>query len=151
MLLKTRYFYGKIVFESFLLEINGWNFFVCQMSNYYLTYILVHLKKSCDSVICLLWILMKIGSSVGEWFGRSLAVLGVDGSSLLTAKQRCDGLISLRLTVRFHSFGWILVGQLPQSGQGQIIMSKRCWKICSDIHWMSGRGSHTRNLPSHSI
>ena len=31
-------------------------------------------------------------SSVGEWLGCSLAVLEVDGSSLLTASQRCDGL-----------------------------------------------------------
>ncbi len=34
------------------------------------------------------------GSSVGEWFGRSLAVLGVDGSSLHTASQSCDDLNS---------------------------------------------------------
>ncbi len=27
------------------------------------------------------------GSLVGEWLGRSLAVLGVDGSSLLTASH----------------------------------------------------------------
>ena len=33
-----------------------------------------------------------LGSSVGEWLGRSLAVLGVDGSSLLTESQRCDDL-----------------------------------------------------------
>ncbi len=32
--------------------------------------------------------------SVGEWLGQSLAVLGVDGSSLTTASQRCDGLNS---------------------------------------------------------
>ena len=30
------------------------------------------------------------GSSVGEWLGRSLAVLGVSGSSLLTASLRYD-------------------------------------------------------------
>ncbi len=34
------------------------------------------------------------GSSVGEWLGHSLAVLGLDGSSLLTASQRYDGLNS---------------------------------------------------------
>ena len=34
------------------------------------------------------------GSSVCEWLGHSLAVLRVDGSSLLTASQRCDGLNS---------------------------------------------------------
>ena len=34
------------------------------------------------------------GSLVGEWLGRSLAVLRVDGSSLLTASQRCDSLNS---------------------------------------------------------
>ena len=28
------------------------------------------------------------GSSVGEWLGHSLAVLGVDGSSLLTASKK---------------------------------------------------------------
>ena len=39
-------------------------------------------------------ILYISGSSVGEWLGHSLAVLGVDGSSLLTALQRCDGLNS---------------------------------------------------------
>ena len=32
--------------------------------------------------------------SVSEWLGHSLAVLGVDGSSLLAASQRCDGLNS---------------------------------------------------------
>ncbi len=37
----------------------------------------------------------KSKSSVGEWLGHSLAVRGVDGSSLLTASQRCDGLNSL--------------------------------------------------------
>ncbi len=35
-----------------------------------------------------------IGSSVGEWLRYSLAVLGVYGSSLLTASQICDGLNS---------------------------------------------------------
>ena len=30
----------------------------------------------------------------GEWLGYSLEALGVDGSSLLTASQRCDGLNS---------------------------------------------------------
>ena len=30
------------------------------------------------------------GRSVGEWLGRSLAVLGVDGSSHLTASQKLD-------------------------------------------------------------
>ena len=35
------------------------------------------------------------GSSVGGWLGCSLAVLEVDGSSLLTASQRCVGLNSL--------------------------------------------------------
>ena len=52
-------------------------------------------------------------SSVGEWLGYSLAVLGVDGSNLLTASQICDGLkikLPLCLTVRFHSLGWIKVG-----------------------------------------
>ncbi len=33
-----------------------------------------------------------IESSVGEWLGLSLVVLGVDGSSLLTELQRCDDL-----------------------------------------------------------
>ncbi len=33
-------------------------------------------------------------SSVGEWLGRSLVTLGVDGSSLLTASLRCDDLNS---------------------------------------------------------
>ena len=33
-------------------------------------------------------------SSVGEWLRHSLAVLGIDGLSLLTASQRCDGLNS---------------------------------------------------------
>ena len=33
-------------------------------------------------------------SAVIEWLKQSLAVLGVDGSSLLTASQRCDGLNS---------------------------------------------------------
>ena len=31
---------------------------------------------------------------MGEWLGHSLAVLGVDGSSLLTASQKYDGLNS---------------------------------------------------------
>ena len=35
-----------------------------------------------------------IGSSVGEWLRYSLAVLGVDGLSLLTVSQICDGLNS---------------------------------------------------------
>ncbi len=46
--------------------------------------------------------LHKVRSSVSQWLGRSPAVLGVDGSSLLTASvkpsiaiiQRCDGLNS---------------------------------------------------------
>ena len=29
---------------------------------------------------------------MGEWLGRSLAVLGIDGSSLVTASQRFYGL-----------------------------------------------------------
>ena len=36
----------------------------------------------------------RMRNSVGEWLGCSCAVLGVDGSSLLTASQRCDGLNS---------------------------------------------------------
>ncbi len=39
-------------------------------------------------------IVRSIWSSVGEWLGYSLLVLGVDGSSLLTASQRCDDLNS---------------------------------------------------------
>ena len=35
--------------------------------------------------------MVNSGSSVGEWLGRLLAVLGVDGSSILSASQRCDG------------------------------------------------------------
>ncbi len=35
--------------------------------------------------------MIKSMSSVGEWLGHLLAFLGVDGSSLLTASQRCDG------------------------------------------------------------
>ncbi len=38
---------------------------------------------------------MKEVQWVSEWLGHSFAVLGVDGSSLLTASQRCNGLISL--------------------------------------------------------
>ncbi len=30
-------------------------------------------------------------NSLGEWLGCSLTVVGVDGSSLVTAPQRCDG------------------------------------------------------------
>ena len=37
---------------------------------------------------------LKQGSSVDDWLGRSLAVLEVDGLSLLTASQSCDGLNS---------------------------------------------------------
>ncbi len=33
-------------------------------------------------------------SSVGEWLGRLLKVLGLDDSSLLIALQKCDGLNS---------------------------------------------------------
>ncbi len=36
----------------------------------------------------------KNGSSVGEWSRRSLAVLGVDYSSLLKVSRRCDDLVS---------------------------------------------------------
>ncbi len=38
--------------------------------------------------------LLNSWSSVGEWLGRMYAVLGVDGSSILTATQRCEGLSS---------------------------------------------------------
>ncbi len=38
--------------------------------------------------------LIPIRSSVGEWLGHSIAVMVLDGSSLLTASQRCDGLNS---------------------------------------------------------
>ncbi len=37
---------------------------------------------------------LTVGSSLGEWLGHALAVVGVEGSSLLTASQRCDGLNS---------------------------------------------------------
>ena len=42
-------------------------------------------------------------SSAGEWLSRSLADMGVHGSSLLTASQRCDSLkmIKLQLECRF--------------------------------------------------
>ncbi len=76
-------------------------------------------------------------------------------SILLTASQRCDGLNS-HTPVRFHSLGWIKVGHLPHSGQGEVILRKLRWEYesnikCWIIHWMSGRGAHTKNIPSHPV
>ena len=51
------------------------------------------------------------GSSVSEWLGHSLVVLGVDGSTLLTMMLWFQ--LPLRLTDRFHSLRWIRVGHLP--------------------------------------
>ena len=57
------------------------------------------------------------GSSLVEWLGHSLAVLGVDGSSLQTASQKMWWFeLILFLTVRFHLIGWIKVGHMPHSG-----------------------------------
>ena len=44
--------------------------------------------------LCYLQFRGPFRGSVDEWLGHSLADLGVDGSSLLTALQRCDGLNS---------------------------------------------------------
>ena len=62
--------------------------------------------------------------------------------------------LPLCLTVRFHSLWWIKIGHLPHSGKCYVIMSKLRWECGSDIHfwiihWMSGRGAHTKNIPSH--
>ena len=49
------------------------------------------------SIIDMLWLdSLKcfLRRSVGEWLGFSLALLGVDGSSLLIASQRYNGLNS---------------------------------------------------------
>ncbi len=35
-----------------------------------------------------MYVCVRVGSSVGEWLRQTLAVLGVDGSSLLTASHQ---------------------------------------------------------------
>ena len=76
-------------------------------------------------------------------------------SSLLTAAKKCEFEIPTR-NFRFHSLGWIKVGHLPHSGQCEVIMSKLRWECgsdiqCQNIHWMSERGAHTKNIPSNPI
>ncbi len=51
------------------------------------------IKKSCLNPMKILKFDKDKG--VGEWLKRSHAVLGVDGSSLLTATHRCDVMNSL--------------------------------------------------------
>ncbi len=45
---------------------------------------------------------------MGEWLGRSLAVLGVDGLSLLTASQRNDD-----LSFRIHLLPRVYLSRTP--------------------------------------
>ena len=78
------------------------------------------LKIMADQLLYFIYSLNITRGSVREWLGHSLAVMGVDGSSLLTASitKMLWFELPLRLTVRFLSLRWINVGHLPHSGQG---------------------------------
>ncbi len=46
----------------------------------------------CQTIYLFVQVIIILKSLVGEWLERFLAFLGVDGSNLLSASLRCDGL-----------------------------------------------------------